>query len=363
MSGRALLILIAGIVTISSTIFLQITGASKNMSANTDRAYERHEALNVAQSAVNLAIRRLTDEPWWRSGIASMDLLGGTASIALVETTYGGVNAIRISASGTVNQHAEHAAAFVRNGYVPIAVKAALTTTHMAYPQAGFVLDGRDHNIDGTLTMPGGTGTLGVWTLKQFDETMGGATGGTFNGVDYPPSHPANPLIVQSFQTWPGGYPTSPDSLLTALGFAIPEGTLKAVAQSGAGGSQYVTNPILLNSPLRGVTYVEMSVGTWDGATITGQGILVVHNDDHNSILSNVNNGPFVGMLIGDEIVHINCTIIGAVVSMGGHEDDIVNGPGRILYSQDAVLQATGTIARGLGQKKGTIGGVLAWRE
>lgn len=362
MSGRALLILIAGIVTISSTIFIQITGASKNMTANTDRAYERHEALNVAQSAVNLAIRRLTDEPWWRSGTPSIDLLGGTASIAIAETTYGGVNAIRISADGTVNQHVEHAAAYVRNGYVPFAVRAALTTTHMAYPQAGFILDGRNHNVDGTLKVPGGTGTLGVWTLRQFDQTLGGTTGGTFNGVDYPPANPANPLIVQSFQTWPGGYPTSPDSLMTALGFSIPEGTLKQVAQSGAGGSQYVTNPILLNYPLRGVTYVELN-GTWDGATIAGQGILVVHNADHSSILSNVNNGPFVGLLMGDEIVHINCTIVGAVISMGGHEDDVVNGPGQLLYSQDALFQATGSVARGLGNWKGTIGGVLAWRE
>ena len=363
MSGRALLILIAGITAISSTIFLQITGSSKNISANTDRAYTRLATLNIAQSAVNVAVRRLADEPWWRSGVPAMDLLGGMASIALVETTYGGVNAIRISATGTLNQHTEYAAAFVRNGYVPLAVKAALTTTHMAYPQSGFVLDGRDHDIDGTLSVPGGTGTLGVWTLKQFNETAGGVTGGTFNGADYPPSYPSNPLIVQSLQTWPGGYPTSPDSLLTALGFSIPEGTLKSVAQSGAGGSQYVTNPILLNYPLQGVTYVEISSGAWDGATIHGEGILVVHNNDHSSILSNVNNGPFIGLLIGDEIVHINCTIIGAVISMGGHEDDIVNGSGQLLFSQDALLQATGAIARGLGNKKGTVSGILAWRE
>ncbi|MEW6510986.1 MAG: hypothetical protein AB1428_08525 [Bacteroidota bacterium] len=369
MSGRALIVVIVGIITISSTIFLQITGASKDISANTDRAYMRHAALNIAQSAVNVAIRRLTDQPWWRSGVPQMDLLGGKASIALVETTYNGASAIEILSTGTMgvgtpDEHTERAAAFVRNGYIPLAVKAALTTTHMAYPQAGFVLDGRDHNADGTLRIPGGTGTLAVWTLKGYNQTTGATVGGTLNGIDYVPSMPASPNVIQTFQTWPGGYPSSPDSLLTALGFSIPEGTLEAVAKSGAGGSQYVTNPVLLNYPLRGVTYVELpDHGMWDAATITGEGILIVHNEDRNAILSNVNNGPFVGFLIGDEIVHINCTIIGAIVSMGGHEDDIVNGPGQLLFSNEAISRFTGLVARGLGDKRGTVGGVLAWKE
>ncbi len=53
----------------------------------------------------------------------------------------------------------------------------------------------------------------------------------------------------------------------TSAGF--PSGFLKSYAQSGSGGSQYVTNPSSLTYPLTGVTYVEIS-GTWNSANITG---------------------------------------------------------------------------------------------
>lgn len=69
MGGRALIIMIVGIVLISTNIFLQLTGASRNLAANTNRSYVREAAINIAQSGVSIGIRRLADDPTWRDGV------------------------------------------------------------------------------------------------------------------------------------------------------------------------------------------------------------------------------------------------------------------------------------------------------
>lgn len=142
-----------------------------------------------------------------------------------------------------------------------------------------------------------------------------------------------------------GSNPLSPDSLMGGPLNGYPEGTLKAIAMSGAGGSQYTTNPATLTYPPRGVTYVELpDGGLWNSANITGSGILVVHNSKVNAGIKNLNTGPFKGILLADDIVHVHCDIIGAVIAISSSPSSgncIGNGSGRILYSGDAVTNAT----------------------
>jgi hypothetical protein len=121
----------------------------------------------------------------------------------------------------------------------------------------------------------------------------------------------------------------------------LPNGfSLKEYAQSGAGGSQYVTDPSLLSYPLKGITYVELpSGGSWSSADIQGSGILIVHNDNVNAILQNTKNN-FTGLIIGDDIVHLHSNIIGAVVSLTENPSEgntVGNSSGSILYSKQVL--------------------------
>jgi hypothetical protein len=368
MQGRTLLILLLGIVGICMTIFFNITRSSGDISANTNRAYRTYQAANIAQSAVNLGVRKLAEAPSWRSGIASIDMLGGKASITIGDSSDQGKPVVLVTGCGIVDQgtpdeHREYATAIVASEYAPFGLLGAVTSTHLIYPQGGFVLDGRNHNLDGSLAAPG-TGVIAAWTIKNYTQS-GGHVGGTANGIDYPPASPGNSAVIKKFQSWPSGnYPKSPDSLLTSLGLPIAEGTLKQIAQSGLNGSQYVTNPAALTHPLHGVTYVEMpSGGVWEGSPdISGDGILIVHNNQANSICNTPGPGTFKGLFIGDEIVHISTTVIGGVISMGGSEDDICNGSGKILYSRDALGLVAGPLVSTAG-RGGTAVRVLAWKE
>jgi hypothetical protein len=129
-----------------------------------------------------------------------------------------------------------------------------------------------------------------------------------------------------------------------------PEGTLKAIAQSGLNGSQYVTNPAnLANRPFSGVTYVELAPATaWLAANISGSGIIVVHNSTYDASMGNV-HGTFNGVIIADDIAHINSgtTIYGAVVGLStlpSMMNDLGNGNSDIDYSSTAIQNATGSV-------------------
>ena len=171
-------------------------------------------------------------------------------------------------------------------------------------------------------------------------------------------------------QTWPGGYPTTPDGVMGGAAKGYSEGKLKSIAQSKSGGSQYVTDPSKLTWPLTGVTYVELgNNGTWQSMSIDGSGILVVHNSYLNAQMKNLNSGTFKGLIIADDIVHIHSTIIGAVVGLTPNPSDgncIGNGNGSVLYSAEAINKAlpsggSGLIA-GFGRAKHRIE-IFDWYE
>lgn len=216
-------------------------------------------------------------------------------------------------------------------------VKAAIVTNTDTTTLGALIIDGRDHDLDGNLIS--GSGTLGIYTTGTYNQGGSSTVGGTSGGTDYPPSSPYDPNVVDSSATWPGGYPTTPDAVMN-----YTEGTLKSKAQSGSGGSQYVTSPSSLTTPLSGVTYVEYS-GTWNAGSFdfTGTGILVVHSPTGNTaVIKNLNTGTFKGLIIADNVEHIHNTIIGAVITLSETVEGncIGNGNGSILYSSQALAKA-----------------------
>ena len=177
--------------------------------------------------------------------------------------------------------------------------------------------------------------------MAEIIQPMGPNIFVNYNVRDYTPSIPPDPNIIAENQTWPGGItPTTPEQIITNL----PNGfSLKEYAQSGTGGSQYVTDPSLLFYPLKGITYVELpSGGSWTSSDIQGSGILIVHNDNVNAIMQNTKN-TFIGLIICDDIIHLQSDIIGAVVSLTQNPSSgntVGNSSGSILYSKQVLDKA-----------------------
>jgi hypothetical protein len=228
------------------------------------------------------------------------------------------------------------------------------------------VIDGRDHQPDST-TVIAGSGTWGVWsTASTLSQAPNSKIGGTVGGVDYAPTtSPSDTAVIRLNQSFTGGFPTSPDSAFGGPSAGFPEGTLKAIAQSGVGGSQYVTDPSLLKYPLSGVTYIEMPNSTpqnkWNaggGTPLTGTGILAIHNSAHNALADNV-SGNFDGIVIGDDISHLHGNIWGAILLLTTNPSGNVlgNGGANIYYSKTAISRATGIFTNGSSLK------TLAWWE
>ena len=370
MGGRALLVTLLGIMVLSASVFYSITRSSADLMTNVDKYYLRQSAQNIAQSGVNLALQRLSKDRFWRGGYALMAMFGGNVTVQLVDTTFKTKPALKIVSTGITNygKSSERRAtsiAYFPSGFIPAALKAAISTNNPIKTLGNLVVDGREHAMDGTLI--GGSGTLGIWTTKTLSQSGNSKIGGSSSGVDYVPSKPGSSNIIKTNQTWPGGYPGSPDSVLGGMSNGFPEGTLKSMAQSGIGGSQYATDPSLLSTPLSGVTYVELpSGGIWQSMDITGSGILVVHNSAKNAGMKNLNSGTFKGLMIGDDVVHIHTTIIGGLICLTPSPSEgncIGNGNGSVLYSSQAISSAAGNAGTRSSNGKGSSGSVIAWWE
>ncbi len=347
MGGRALLVTIGGIMIISNSVFLNITGNSNAIGDTVSNNYSQYVSKSISQSGMNLALLQIRKNPSWRDGLSSLSVMDGVLDVSVATTYYRGKYALKVMSIGRINpgtseERSDTSVAYMTQPFVPPPVKAALTSDHSVELNDGMILDGRDHTAAGVLTNPGG-GTIGLYTKGSLIQGSGLA-GGSAAGVDYVPSTHPNPQMVQTNQTPPDGYPNTPDSVMGGAPYGFPAGTLKAIAQSGINGSQYVTNPSSLKFPLKGVTYVDFG-GQWEGKTISGSGIFILHNSGSSSECENM-KGSFTGLFIGDEIKHINADIIGAVINLKGNSTDIGNGTGSILYSSE-VLKSLGAITGG----------------
>ena len=165
-------------------------------------------------------------------------------------------------------------------------------------------------------------------------------------GVDLPPVTGFDPSIIEENYEFDGGFPATPDALL-----GLPEGTLKAMAQSGAGGSQYATSGGSISMPLKGVTYVELpNNGVWNAPNFTychcgfdynSFGILVVHNSQKNALIKNL-RGNFYGLIIADDLEHIHGRVTGNVTVIGSSPrgNCVGNGRGEARYSTHYIHRA-----------------------
>jgi len=350
MSGKAIIVLVTGVIIITATIMFNIEAASTRLVKNFSDYYMRQNTQNIAQSGVNLAMTELGKDRKWRAGYEDLKLADGVVDVKVYDTHFDSVPviAIRSIARTDYGNHQYRrdtsiAYLFWSRITYPFGLRALLTLKSDAGVNGTITLDGRNHDWDGNL-LPA-TGVPAVWTTKN-NVVIGSSAallGGTRNGTDYAPSNPPNGNVVIKNQVFPGGYPTTPDMVFGGADSSFPEGTLKAIAQTGIAGSQYVTDPKDLKFPLAGVTYVEpppyYPKNEWSSAAIPGSGILIMHNSAGTASLKN-SDANFKGLIIGDDIVHLHGDVLGGIIafkdSLGGNV--VGNGSGDIRYSSAAVL-------------------------
>ena len=316
--------------------------------------FERSEAKLTAGSMANMALATLADSTMWRSGFTGVSIGGGTGWATVVDNgtdTTLALGQVRVTAGATSGSATDTVVVVAQLPTVPPGVQGGITANSNVRTLGNLVIDGRDHNLAGT-PLPS-QGTMGVSTMGTYNQGGSSTGGGTAGGVDYMPSDPANPAIIEENATYT--FPSSPDDV-----FGYSDGVLKAMAQSGANGSQYATNPANLSLPLSGVTYLELASGAkWQSMDFgASSGVLVVHNSSTDAAIKNLNAGTFAGLIIADDIEKVHCTIIGAVIAMSTNPSGncIGNGSGEILYSREALEQSAAVAVGG----SGTIG-VSSW--
>src|SRR5512143_3242908 len=102
MSGRALIIVVTGIIITTSVIIYNISATSTGIVANFNNYYLRQTAQNLAHSGANLALTQLGKDRTWRAGFNALKMFNGRASVTVTDEAYAGVSsAIKIVSIGT----------------------------------------------------------------------------------------------------------------------------------------------------------------------------------------------------------------------------------------------------------------------
>ena len=186
--------------------------------------------------------------------------------------------------------------------------RAAVAISGVASTNGAVTVDGREHDANGNLT--GAPGKYGISTSSgTFNQSGTSKVGG--NGIA--PAKPANPA---TYELNAPPLPNTPEELLQ-----VSAGSLDQFKTS--------TPP---QTPFNGIVYLTTS---WDGVNLNGSsGVLITHNATGDALLKNI-HGVFKGLIVTDDIVHINgdAELIGAVYGLKTGGVTLGNGSGEVKYS------------------------------
>ena len=354
--GKYSLIVVSGFILIFGRMQGSLNSTGERFAECFLTHYAKTEARLVANSVASMSLAKLSEDKTWRAGYAGVNIGEGVGGAAIEDRSTDaslGAGRIRISASARSGAVTDTTVVAAVVPFLPAGVHAGITANAMVTELGNLNVDGRNHDLDGNVIPL--EGTLGVSTTETLDQSGASVVGGTVGGTDHVPAHPAHPAVVEENAMY--AFPTTPDEV-----YGYAEGTLKAMAQSGANGGQYATSPVTLTFPLSGVTYVELTnAGVWQAIDFAASsGVLVIHNTWGNAKVKDLNNGTFRGLIIADDIEKIHTTIIGAVIAMTPSPSGncIGNGTGDVLYSREALHQGSSMASGGNGGVT-----VVSWLE
>ncbi len=246
----------------------------------------RDKAFYLAEAGLDQKLQELRSVN--TSNISSTSFGEGSYSVTYDATTK------QIRSTGTVNGISKTAVSVVSKTSPP-GVNGAITSAGNISFSGNIRVDGRDYNSSGSLT--GASGTYGASAGGTVTQSGSSTIGG--NGIA--PASPANPATIQ--QNASGNTFTTPEQLL-----GVAAGSL----------DQYKTSS-LPSLPMSGIVYYtgdSWIAPDFGSSSSPSTGILIVHNASATALLQNL-HGTFKGIIIADNLVHINGTaeIIGGVIA------------------------------------------------
>ena len=98
MIGRAVIFVILAMFVIVGIITRQINASGKAQTENAVSYYQRQSGKNIAQTGVNMALRKYATDTTWRAGFASagspMDLFDGKVYVTMSDVSFFGKPAL-----------------------------------------------------------------------------------------------------------------------------------------------------------------------------------------------------------------------------------------------------------------------------
>lgn len=343
--GKSVLIILLSTIALFGLITLIVFKSLGTAQKNTIENYNINYVRNLNNSVLDILLSKLADSTNYRTqDEENLSILEGISYYSIKDTSFGNDSLIQIRIRSKFNNTTKELIAYVQTtgGFVPPVLRGTITANaNLNKTISDMIIDGRDHDINGKV-IPS-KGIYGVSSGTDFVNLQNAKIGGTKDGIDYPPSFPHNPSVIEENYDWGGSFPNSPDKI---LGF--PEGTLKSIAQSGINGSQYVTNLSQLKFPLKGITYLELPPGDYklNLGGFNNEGILVVHNPSLSTRITKLKaNKPFKGLIIGDYMFHLHLNILGGLILLSPNLEMSKECKGNndhwIYYSSAAIKNAT----------------------
>lgn len=354
--ARYIMVLVIGAIITYGITSISMNQKTSQGTQNAVDNYSYNRSRDIANGMADVILMRVANDLAYRVTTPQSEVIfDGQVTYSAENAFFEGDSLIKITVSANYNGVNKTVTTYSKStakGWVPPTVRAAWTANaDLNNTISDMFIDGRDHDLNQNI-IPG-SGVAGVSTSTDFNNIDNAEIGGTKDGVDYPTSYPEDPAVVEENYGWGGTFPESPDEVL-----GYPEGTLKAAAQSGQMGSQYLLNPSQnieddLTFPVSGVTYIEITDGQERQIEFTqagNGGIFVVHAPDRSSRLKGVKmdknfNGPFVGLLVTDYSFHHHIDILGGVVQLSPYLEDTKNCNGNkdhwVYYSSEAITQST----------------------
>lgn len=171
--GQQTLIIVALASLLVGISVAGFMGAWDYSNETTATLFEREQALNITRSGVNMAISKLRHQKTWRTGYTDFSVAGGTVSVRVTDI---GIDTVRISAAGTINGFTHRSVVEAKLSSIFPSVESALTIfgdSVMATSDGkSFMIDGRDHNPDGTLGSNPAVNGIGVQSSESVKDVI-----------------------------------------------------------------------------------------------------------------------------------------------------------------------------------------------
>ena len=343
--GKGILIVVIGAILTLNVMTLNNNNRLTKATEVAEESFSKSKAKSICNAAAEMLLAKLGDDNTYRETITTpINWLDGEISYRVVDTNISGEDFAKIDVKAKYFNSVKTAKIVVQlmsGGFVPIPVKAALTTRSDIATLGSYLIDGRNHDL--LKNVIPNEGKYGIWTTATYFQGNHPVGGTDEFQVDYIPTEPGNPLVIKTGQSLLGGFPTTPDEVIGGISKGYYEGYLKELAKSGAGGSQYATKLNELSFPLQNITYVE---GDITPVKLSGSGLLIVHNSSTSALIGNT-SGTFTGLVIVDDINKFKSVLLGAIISLSPSPSDsklMGNGDGVIYYCEEAIIQATSSL-------------------